>query len=375
VTVLCLGNPEQEKRLKDRLGHACAHIEFVSHLRPKVLRLIVAAGRLLSGRSSFFRRVTGPEVGTAVGRLVARHRFDAAFFSTVFFGYNSLPSGMPLIGDTQNVEYDNLFRAFLGTKNPVRRFYYYLEHRIGKREELENCRKFDVILTTSERDRGVFRRDLPDMPMEVIPNGVDLEYFSPPKAPVEPRTIVFTGLMNYYPNENAVLFFLDEVLPLVLSRCPGARIFVVGANPSRQILARSSDHVIVTGYVDDVRSYVARAEVSAVPILIGGGTRLKVLESMAMKKAIVTTTIGCEGINLVHEESALFADTPKDFASAILRLFTDPLLRDRLAEQAYKNVIQEYGWEAIGARLDRVYRMLGSTHEQPERAAGEVLPG
>ncbi|MCZ6775883.1 MAG: glycosyltransferase, partial [Ignavibacteria bacterium] len=164
--------------------------------------------------------------------------------------------------------------------------------------------------------------------------------------------MAFTGLMNYYPNDHGALYFLDKIFPLILSSVPGARIFIVGAKPSRRLQRRVSKNVIITSFVEDVRPFVARAQIAVIPILIGEGTRLKALELMAMKKPIVSTTIRCEGINLTHEESALFADTAEDFAKAVVRLFDDASLRARLAQKAYANVVEQYGWDAIGRKLD-----------------------
>jgi glycosyltransferase involved in cell wall biosynthesis len=199
------------------------------------------------------------------------------------------------------------------------------------------------LLTTSERDLEIFKKDLPQKKMCTIPNGTDLHYFAPQQTCPEPMTMVFTGLMNYYPNDHGALYFLEKVFPLILSSVPGARIFIVGAKPSRRLQRHASKNVIITGFVEDVRPFVARAQISVIPILIGGGTRLKALESMAMKKPIVSTTIGCEGINLMHEDSALFADTAEDFAKAVVRLFDDASLRARLAQKAYANVVEQYG--------------------------------
>jgi glycosyltransferase involved in cell wall biosynthesis len=168
--------------------------------------------------------------------------------------------------------------------------------------------------------------------------------------------------MNYYPNHHGLLWFLDEVFPQILDGVPDARIFVVGANPSKSIMKRATENIIITGYVDDVRPYVARAQVFVIPLLIGGGTRLKALEAMAMKRPIVSTTLGCEGIHLKHGESVLFGDTPKDFADAVIRMFGDAGLRSKLVESAYANVVAHYSWDAIGKNLEHVHQAIVNAH-------------
>ena len=174
----------------------------------------------------------------------------------------------------------------------------------------------------------------------------------------EQKTMVFVGLMSYLPNTHGILYFLDEIFPLILERAPDARILIVGAYPPKKLQRRASNNAIVTGWVDDVRPYFARGQVFVIPLLIGGGIRGKALEAMAMRRPIVTTTLGCEGINLKHEESALFADTPKDFADAVVRLFNEPGLRNRLTDKAYQNVVEGYSWESNGLAFESVYQSL-----------------
>jgi glycosyltransferase involved in cell wall biosynthesis len=246
------------------------------------------------------------------------------------------------------------YRFYQQAGNPVTRAYHWYQYWLLRRDELASCAVGDALLATSARDMEVFRKDLPGQSIHVVPNGVDLDYFAPPDVEQKPMSMVFCGLMNYAPNDEGMVFFLDQVLPLIQREVPEATLTVVGSGPSRALLRRASDKVTVTGYVKDVRPEVARGQVYVVPLLVGGGTRLKALEAMAMRKAIVTTSVGCEGIDLVHGESALFADTPEGLAAAVIRLFRDPALRDRLAGRAAALAAEKYGWRSIGERLDGI---------------------
>jgi glycosyltransferase involved in cell wall biosynthesis len=249
---------------------------------------------------------------------------------------------------------------YKNTRRPFLKFLTYLKYRLGKQEEIAVCRKFNALVATTVKDQQLFHQELPEQEIFVINNGVQSSFLEPQNIMPEPYSLVFTGLMTHYPNEHGILFFLDEVFPIVLERNPLSRLYIVGAKPSGTIKARASSNVIVTGFVDDVRPYMAKGEQYIIPLFIGGGIRGKALEAMAMKKPIVTTTIGCEGINLKHEFSALFADTPEDLASAIYRLQNDPQLRCSLAESAYKTVLEEYDWNNKGAELSAAYyRVLG----------------
>ncbi len=357
VSVLAFGTEEEEKRFREMYGARCKHIVFVNNKRPRIVNFLLRLWLLATGRSSF-RRFYTRKFARALDELLKQERFDLIHCCTTILGYYQLPANIPLVGDTHNVEYDNIYRAFKQSHNLILKAYFYWDHLRLKHEELEITRKFDVVVTTTERDRQLYLKELPDKPMVVIPNGVEPAFFQRLEIAEEPKTMVFTGLMNYLPNHHGVTYFLDEIFPLILEREPDARVMIVGAFPPKKLLRRASANVIVTGWVDDVRPYFLRGQVFIIPLLIGGGIRGKALEAMAMRRPIVTTTIGCEGINLKHEESALFADTPREFADAVVRLFNDPTLRARLAENAYRSVVEGYSWEVNGLAFERVYQSL-----------------
>jgi polysaccharide biosynthesis protein PslH len=247
-----------------------------------------------------------------------------------------------------------------------------LESKFGRSEEIELCRKFDLLLTTTERDCQVFRKDLPHQNMAVVQNGAGNSFFEDLGLQQEPLTMVFTGLFTHLPNSDGMIWFLDNIFPIILRLEPQARIYVVGKSPTRPLLARAAGNVMVTGFVDDVRPYMARAQVFVIPLLAGGGIRGKALEAMAMKRPIVTTTIGVEGIHLRHEESALFADTPDAFAKAVVALFRDAGLRRRLAENAFATVQRSYNWEAKGKELDGLLRSV--VEARAKKPSRNILP-
>jgi polysaccharide biosynthesis protein PslH len=187
----------------------------------------------------------------------------------------------------------------------------------------------------------------------VVPNGVDTEYFRPSfSGSIDVNTLVFTGMMSHAPNVDAVLFFVREVMPVVLRDRPDARFLVVGADPPADIKALDEGemgHVCVVGAVPDVRPYLAMGRVAVVPLRSGSGTRLKILEAMAMEVPIVSTTIGAEGLEVIPGRHLLLADEPEDFASAVTRLMYDQQLARSLATEGRKLVEKKYEWDAIGA--------------------------
>ncbi len=189
-------------------------------------------------------------------------------------------------------------------------------------------------------------------PVDVIDNGVDVEYFAPrPKSDCS-ISLVFTGSMDWRPNQDAARYFVSEVWPLILERYPDASVLWVGRDPSPDILdLQKTRGVVITGTVDDVRPYIGNATVYIVPLRIGGGSRLKILEAMAMKKAIVSTTVGAEGLRVTDGQHLLLADTPSEFADAIQRCINDPALCARLGEQGRLLVEEHYRWEQLGKRF------------------------
>jgi glycosyltransferase involved in cell wall biosynthesis len=369
VSVLSYGTAEEEWMFQESVGKSCKHVRFVDKKRPRIVNGLERLWLLCTGRSHF-RQMYRKNMQKALDELVAMEKFDVIHCCAQMFGYFSFPQGIPVVSDTHEVEYDLLYRTFKHSKNIFWKLISYLGYKLGKPEEIMLCRRFDALVATTERDCEVFRRDLSDRKIFVIQNGVPSRFFEVPSFQCEPKTMVFTGLMSFYPNHHGLLYFLDEIFPQILSKAPEARLYVVGANPLKKVRDRASDKVIVTGFVEDVRPYLGRGEVFIIPLLIGGGIRGKALEAMAMKIPIVSTTVGCEGINLRHGESALFADTPGEFADAVVHLFNDAALRAGIAERAYRNVVEGYNWAEKGKELGRVYQLL--VDERAQAAAKPV---
>jgi glycosyltransferase involved in cell wall biosynthesis len=199
-------------------------------------------------------------------------------------------------------------------------------------------------------------------PVMVVANGVDLDYFHPGSAP-DPRdpepTIIFCGAMDYSPNVDALRWFFEEIHDLLLARIPEAKILIVGKNPIEEVRSyQSRKGVTVTGGVPDVRPYYRRSWLQMVPLRIGGGTRLKIVESLAIGTPVVSTTIGAQGLELRHESDILLADDAQSFAEELSRGLLDEELRKNLESSGISTATQRFGWPAIGDRLARRYDEL-----------------
>ena len=212
------------------------------------------------------------------------------------------------------------------------------------------CHRFDYVAAVSEDDAETMRREYGVTKVSAVPTGVDTEFFRPSGLhTAEPNSLVFTGSMDWLPNEDAIRYFTEEILPLVRQQLPDIKLTVVGRNPFPSLveLSERDPAVKVTGRVDDVRPYMERAAAYIIPLRIGGGTRLKVYEAMAMEMPIVSTTIGAEGLPVRDGVELLLADTPANFAAAVVRVLREQPLARQIGQQAAATVRAKFGWQGV----------------------------
>lgn len=209
--------------------------------------------------------------------------------------------------------------------------------------------KADHVLAVSEVDKATFAKYMPPEQITVIPTGVDVDFFQPSGSAPEPLDIVFTGSMDWPPNEAGMLWFVEKILPLIHREIPEARVWVVGRRPTQAIQALGEQHekVEITGTVDDIRPYLHRGSVYIVPLLSGSGTRIKIFEAMAAGKAVVSTQIGAEGLDVTDGEDIILADEPQAFAEAVIHLMRNEAARKRLEQAARKLVVERFAWPRV----------------------------
>lgn len=262
-----------------------------------------------------------------------------------------------------NIESMLMGRRAMVEKNRLARLVLGRESRKLARYEAKKSPTFDLNITMSEADAAALRAVVGPVRTAVVPNGVDTQYFRP--APMkETAAVVYTGGMNMFANRDAVLHWLADIWPLVTQRVPDVRFFAVGQDPPRELLdhAARDPRIVVTGRVPDVRPYVREAAIYIVPIRVGGGTRLKVLDAMSSGKAIVSTSIGYEGIDVRPGEHLLVGDTPVAFAEAVAALLGDEPRRRVLGAAARARVEQAYAWPVVGRHLMDAYRRAVAAH-------------
>lgn len=261
-----------------------------------------------------------------------------------------------------NVETLRYSRELRLSLRPDRRFAMLWDRLFCRAWEARALRQFDGIITVSELERAWTQRHAPCAPVAVMPNGVDTDYFTssaPPRTLVSNPSIVFTGAMHYPPNADAVIWFCHEVLPRLQRHIPQLRFKIVGRDPHPKVVELGQrPGVCVTGEVADVRPYIAESLAFVVPLRSGGGTRLKILQAMAMERPVISTTLGAEGLEVTSGINILLADNAEQFVSHVLSLVTSPTEADRLAQAGRQLVTAKYDWRMCLGGLESFYHAV-----------------
>ncbi len=291
-----------------------------------------------------------PEVRRSLHMLLKQETYDVILCDfMVAAGVIPWDWPAPKVLFTHNVEATIWRRHYEVAANPLWKALSWVEWRRMEAAERRYLRLADRVLTVSETDRDAFAPFVEPGKLTVIPTGVDVDYFQPMPVEEAPNSLVFTGSMDWLPNEDAIFYFVNAILPLIKKQCPEVSLEVVGRSPSRklQALAETEKSIRLTGWVEDIRPFVARGSVCIVPLRIGGGTRLKIFEAMAMRKAVISTSVGAEGLPVQSGENIVLADAPSDFAESVVCLLRDPNQRQRLGTAARALVQEKYSWQKV----------------------------
>ena len=320
---------------------------------------------LLSPHSFEHFRYSAPALQQTLDQVLSRRRFDVVnleFPYLAHFRLRQAPAGAPpppLVIDAHEIAYD-IVRQFARSGGIGRRLYAGLDFRKLRREELRAFRAADGICTCSVADEERVHAEVPSARTVVIPNAADVEFYQPRPSDPGPdgRTIVFFGLMSTFPNIDGVLWFAREIWPRISARAPQAVLKIIGARPPRSVLDLAGPRIEVTGFVDDLRPHLASAAALIVPLRLGGGTRLKIVEGMAMSRPIVSTTLGAEGLEAVSGRDILISDEPGEFAASVLRILEAPGFAASLGHAARRLAVERYAWSAAALRLERFFREI-----------------
>lgn len=232
--------------------------------------------------------------------------------------------------------------------------------------EIRWSRSADVVVAVSDLEADYYRQRLPGIPVQVVPNGVDVASFGDLEQHPEPATLLFTGGMNWHPNADAMSYFCREIYPTIKAERPDTQLLIVGRDPTPKVQSLANPGVTVTGRVPDIRPYFSRATVCVVPLRAGAGTRLKILEAFAARVPVVSTSLGCEGLRVQDSQHLLVADSPQEFAQQTIRLLNDADLRVQLTEAGYQVTRSVYDYpvlvEALESALELAIRRKHECH-------------
>jgi sugar transferase (PEP-CTERM/EpsH1 system associated) len=315
---------------------------------------------LASGLPFTVSKYCTPQVKRELELLLEKETYDILICDFAFTA-GAIPwqASCPKIVFTHNVEAQIWKRHFDVAQNPLWKVVAGLEYRRTSRFERECLEKADHVLTVSEQDRDFFAQFIAPEKITAISTGVDTDFFRPSADFEQPHSLIFTGSMDWMPNQDAIFYFGREILPRVRAELADLSVHVVGRSPSTRLRSFGERiGMVITGRVDDIRPYVQRAAVYIVPLRVGGGTRLKIFEAMAMGKAVVSTSIGAEGLPVTHGVDILLADTAEDFAQAVLQLLRSNEERKRLGAAARALVEKKYGWASVAAEVEAVLRRV-----------------
>jgi len=333
---------------------------------------------LLSSRPYAIKKYESTAMSDKILELESRNEFDLLVCDFLAPTAN-VPRTLTMstILFQHNVEAMIWKRHYEVQNNPLKKAYLYGQWRKMWQFEKEMCHRFDCVIAVSADDRDHMKREYGAEAVFDVPTGVDTEFFSPSGAVVpKPHSLVFTGSMDWLPNEDAIRYFMREIMPLIKEKVLDATLTVVGRNPPAAFveLSRAEPSLIITGRVDDVRPYIESAAAYVVPLRIGGGTRLKIFEAMAMEKPVISTTVGAEGLALSNGVELLVADEAKSFAEAVVKVLTDSSYAFDLGQRAVSTVRHHHGWHQVTENFISICMRASQLRIRPQSLSAVVEP-
>ncbi|MFO0589833.1 MAG: glycosyltransferase [Polyangiaceae bacterium] len=378
VTYVCLASPNDTQDAYESAREYCHRlVTFPWSEPPRFSRGFYAelAKNVAAPLPYVIEKYRQPQMLEWIAREDARHSYDVVvcdFLSPSANVPDRLSAATVLF--EHNVETILWERTFKNEKNPAKRAYFYAQYLKMRAYERRLCHRYQAVAAVSTNDADAIRDMFRVSDVYPVPTGVDVDFFSPLTDPARPNRpekparekadLVFTGSMDWMPNEDAILYFAESILPRIAAAVPEVKVTVVGRNPTPKLkeLAAREPRIVLTGRVEDVRPYIDRSSVYIVPIRVGGGTRIKIYEAMGMARAVVSTTIGAEGLPVKDGEEILLADEPDRFADEVVRLLRDEPARVKIEEAARKAVVERFGWDRATDALVQIMERALSKH-------------
>lgn len=349
--LVLFGAPESTDSISHLLEF-CRQIEVVNHEWPDPLACLPEMlVYYLKGWPLELRLLYSQKMADLVRRLTSDETFDIVQIehSRLALYRESIDSNSRCksVLTFHNVAFDQSKRISRIERNLVSSLRTWIFARQLFKWEPSYAEKFDRCFVVSEAERRALLNRNSNLKVDVIPNGTDTQKYQRLDDSHGPPALLFIGSMSYAPCVDGAVYFCNQILPSIQQAFQDIQVWIVGARPSHEVVQLAGKNIFVTGYVDNVLPYYQRSMVSIVPLRAGGGTRLKILEAMALGRPIVSTTIGCEGLDIVDDRHLLIADEPEKFAKQTIRLLADVALRERIVDQARRLVVENYDWDVI----------------------------
>lgn len=358
VSLISFIEDEEQNKNLGFLNPYCKSIEVVKE-KGKISLLAGIFISLFTNKPFTIAKFYSSRMKQKIRVALSNNKFDLIHCSHLHMAqYVENVKNIPKILDEHNIESFVIKRYLKEQRNLIKKiFVFFLQYLKLVGYESRIAQKFDHCFVVSEVDKKNLESIAPSASLSVVSNGVDLNRYKPQETDAQPNSLIYTAVMDWFPNEDAMVYFYDKIWPFVKKEIKDVHLCIVGRNPSNKIvsLSRRGENIMVTGYVEDVRPYIAKSSVYIVPLRIGGGSRLKILEAMAMGKPVVSTSIGCEGLDVADNESILIANLPEEFSAKTAMLLRDSELRNKLGTNARKLVEDKYSWDIIGKRLNKIY--------------------
>lgn len=346
----------------------CSQIDSVARQHLSHGRQLFAVARdslriqkLLSKYRYFFTPAYSPLMAELVQQALRRDKYDVIYTSNRVAFY-AWPFSTPKVVHAFDCASCACYKLLREPQRASTKVYWLLAYLKNAWTERQILGSFEACIVVSNEEREAFKAVLPNVKCSVVPNGIDSEFFKPGKLSENWPSLVFVGILSDSgpnPNVDAILYFHSQIYEALKKRFVGLRLFVVGSRPVEAVRSLATDpSIIVTGFVQDVRPYIARASVVIAPFVSGTGVKNKVLEAMAMGKPVVTTSIGVRGINATHGEHLCVADNPTAFINDVQELLKDEGKRERMGHQARKFVIQHHSWQRAAQDIDRIFQTV-----------------
>jgi len=365
----------------DGLANLLQTCREVVTVRRKSLKQSMHFGKILTsllhGEPPETRLSFSEDLAREIQDLVNRVNFDIVLIEHGSMGLylEALPAKLrkKAVWVLHDIDFDKFMRIANITQRKGAKARAWIHAKMMKRWQPQFASQFRYCVTVSEPDRKLLLSANGNLRVCVSPNGVDTNHYRPLPDETTAAEILFVGNMGYEPNADAAVYFCREVLPLVRREVPDVKVWIVGIDPGPSVTRLGGDKVFITGAVPDVRPYYKRSRVCIVPLRAGSGTRLKILEAMALGRPVVSTSIGCEGLNATEGENLLIADDSKRFAEQIVRLLTDSEFRAGITQNARQFVTALYDWDVIAERLMNDFRQFAGQNGNGEDCSSDQV--